>query len=177
MTENEKIAAFAKTGDLKLLGELYADYMHLVLGVCMKYLKNRQDAEDAVMQIYEKLVLDLRKHSVTNFKSWLYVTTKNYCLMELRKTNKVKNYSLDDMEYSLPAHPNDEEEKEWSEDAVDDCMQKLPELQKKAVHLFFFKELCYKEITDQLKVDFNKIKSAIQNGKRNLKICLEKNSE
>ena len=79
------IDKFRRSGDLEILGLLYERYMHLVYGVCLKYFKNRDESQDAVMGIFEKLITELDRHRIENFKSWLYVLTKNYCLMHLRK--------------------------------------------------------------------------------------------
>lgn len=171
MSENEKLEKYAQTGNLKLLGEIYADYMHLVFGVCLKYFKNTQDAEDAVGLIFEKLIIDLRKHTVTNFKSWLYVTARNFCLMELRKRSKVINSSIEGMEYSLPEHPIEEEPVD--EEKLEECIDKLPDEQKNCIKLFYLEQSSYQQLTEKLNLTLNKVKSAIQNGKRNLKICLE----
>ena len=84
---------FTATGNPDLLGELYTEYMHLVYGVCLKYLKNREEASDAVMQIFEKLITDIPKQKIENFRSWLHVVTRNYCLMHLR-SQKSKNEKL-----------------------------------------------------------------------------------
>ena len=175
MSENEKLEQYARTGNLKLLGEVYADYMHLVLGVCLKYFKNNQDAEDAVSLIFEKLIVDLRKHTVTNFKSWLYVTTRNFCLMQLRKGTKVINTSIDTMEYMIPEHLKEEEPVD--KEKLEECISKLPEEQKECIRLFYLEQSSYKQVTEKLDLTLNKVKSAIQNGKRNLKICLESNRE
>ena len=77
-------------GDLTVLVELYNRHMPLVFGVCLKYLKDREESRDAVMQIFEKLVQSLREHEVAHFKSWLYVTARNYCLMQLRSNKNRK---------------------------------------------------------------------------------------
>ena len=76
---------YRSTKEVACIGELFRRYKHLILGVCLKYLKNAHDAEDAVMEIFEKLHLDLQKGDVTYFKSWLYTVARNHCLMRLRK--------------------------------------------------------------------------------------------
>ena len=85
LTDRELLEKYKKSGNIEVLGVLYQRYMHLVYGVCLKYLKDREESQDAVMQLFEKLIDSLRKHEVDNFKSWLHVTTRNFCLMELRK--------------------------------------------------------------------------------------------
>src|SRR5512145_2164759 len=83
-SDDELIEEFTSTGDLKVLGDLYSGYMHLVYGVCLKYLKDREESSDAVMQIFEKLITEIPKQKIENFRSWQHVVTKNYCLMQLR---------------------------------------------------------------------------------------------
>jgi RNA polymerase sigma factor (sigma-70 family) len=90
-SDEELIIRYRQGGDMKDLGQLYDPYMPMVYGVCLKYLKNREESRDAVMQIFEKLTTTLRTHEVTHFKSWLYVTTRNHCLMQLR-SNKGRKF-------------------------------------------------------------------------------------
>ena len=161
------------------MGELYKRYVHLVYGVCLKYLRDRDESKDAVMQIFEKLFVSLKEHDVENFKSWLHVTTKNHCLMALRKA-KNKNPSSDIdisiMELSPDEHHEDESELEENLSALKNCMEQLKESQKKCVELFFLKKKCYQEIVSITSYPLKKVKSYIQNGKRNLKICIEKSA-
>ncbi len=84
-TDTELLDIYLKEYNQEILGELYSRYIHLVYGVCLKYFKDRERAKDAVIELYEKILVEIGKHTITNFKSWLYVVTKNYCLMELRK--------------------------------------------------------------------------------------------
>jgi len=171
---------FKSTANLDFLGELYSRYMPLVYGVCLKYLKNREDSKDAVMQIFEKLIRDLPEYEIVNFKAWLYVLTKNYCLMQLRSTQtKDKKMKLFQNEYESfmeiddSLHPLDESDAENNK-ALNDCIQKLKNEQKLCIELFYLNNKSYREIMDLQGFDENKVKSLIQNAKRNLKICLEK---
>jgi RNA polymerase sigma factor (sigma-70 family) len=179
LTDTELVSQYRDNGDLALLGELYSRYTSLVYGVCMKYLKDREESRDAVMQLFEKLIVTLRDHDVTHFKSWLYVTARNYCLMHLRSTKgrHLQEISPDIMESDRFAHPDDEPEMESNLSKLEKCIDQLGSEQKACVHLFYIKQKCYKEIVDVTGYDENKVKSYIQNGKRNLKICMEKNDE
>jgi RNA polymerase sigma-70 factor (ECF subfamily) len=177
-TDSELLEIFRKRNDLEVLGVLYGRYIHLVYGLCLKYLKNREDSKDAVMQIFELLVTDLPKFEVQNFKSWLYVVSKNHCLMKLRKISSEQKKSEafraeEFMESTEILHPLDEDENENLRSRLEECMNRLNEGQKKCVELFYYQQKCYKEIADELNFDENKVKSYIQNGKRNLKICIE----
>ena len=175
---------YRATGDLDLLGILYQRYMHLVFGVCMKYLKKQEEAEDAVMQLFEKLVESLKQHEVSNFKSWLHVTARNHCLMALRArkagTAKEKTeVSLsDDVEYLLPVHHEEEEDKLESDlQLLERVIELLKPEQQTCVRLFYLEQRSYQEVADQTGFELKKVKSYIQNGKRNLKILMEKQYE
>ncbi len=178
LSDQALLARFQSKGDLDLLGELYARYMHLVFGVAFKYLESREDARDAVIQIFEKLVTDLPGQEIRTFKSWLYVLTKNHCLMEIRsrknrdsKAGDLKT-EMEFMESRDEVHPIDEDGFSM-EDALKACIEKLKEEQKQCIQLFYYEKLCYREVAAKLEMEEKKVKSLLQNGKRNLKICLE----
>jgi len=178
-TDEDLLIEFASTGNLEVLGELYSGYIHLVYGVCLKYLKDRNESQDAVMQIYEKLVVEIPKHNIENFRSWLHVVTKNYCLMQLRsqksqreKSEKWMNATVVFMENSSGRHPIDEEEPDM-EKALTNCKERLKDEQKECIKLFYYENRCYQEISKDLAIDEKKVKSHLQNAKRNLKLCLE----
>ena len=180
-SDGELLTEFKSGGDLEVFGELYSRYIHLVYGVCLKYLKEREEAKDGVMQIFEKLIIEIPKHNIENFRSWLHVVTKNYCLMQLRsgKSEKEKfSEWLNDpsvfMETVTDLHPLDEDEDSKSLDrALEDCIERLKDVQKMCIRQFYFENRCYNEISVNLGLDEKKVKSHLQNGKRNLKICLE----
>jgi RNA polymerase sigma-70 factor, ECF subfamily len=178
-TEEELIAEFSSTGNLDLLGDLYSGYMHLVYGVCLKYLKDREESKDAVMQIFEKIITEIPKQSIDNFRGWLYVVTRNYCLMQLRSgksdNERLKEWSDDQaafMESGFTLHPIDEDGYDMTDD-LEDCIRKLKDEQKECIRLFYFEKRCYQEIAGSLAIGEKKVKSHLQNAKRNLKLCLE----
>ena len=172
------IAHYKNSGNLEVLGTLYNRYMHLVFGVCLNYLKDEEQSKDAVMQIFEELVLKLRVHEVQNFKSWLHVLSRNHCLMALRKNSKNTTVSLEDtfVENTDFVHLDIDDTKEAKLTVMEKCMETLPKEQRVSVDLFYLQEKCYKEVADITGYELLKVKSYIQNGKRNLKICIEKNS-
>jgi RNA polymerase sigma-70 factor, ECF subfamily len=177
---DEALAAeFSSTGNLELLGELYSGYMHLVYGVCLKYLKDRDESKDAVMQIFEKLISEIPKQSIGNFRGWLYVVTRNYCLMQLRSMKsheeRLTELTIDTvgfMENSSGLHPVDEDGADMEADLAD-CIQRLKDNQRECIRLFYFENRCYNEIATCLSIDEKKVKSHLQNAKRNLKLCLD----
>jgi RNA polymerase sigma-70 factor (ECF subfamily) len=177
-SDHELLTKYLQNKSMDVLGELFGRYMHLVYGLCLKYFKNRDDSKDAVMQLFEKVASEVHKHEINNFKNWLYVVSKNYCLMEIRRNkHKIKMQHDENifvfMENKLEIHPIDKEHDLNLEQALFDCIDRLKVEQKKCIRLFYFDNKCYREIASDLNFEEKKIKSFIQNGKRNLKICLE----
>jgi RNA polymerase sigma factor (sigma-70 family) len=167
---------YRQSGDVAVLGKLFEQYVSLIYGVCLKYLKDEEDAKDAVMGIFEELIIKVKQHEVKQFRSWVYVLSRNYCLMKLRARKRVEDVSLDDvMEFTPFLHP-EESNREEAMKALERCMEKLNPAQKQSIDLFYLKEKCYKEIAGITGFTLNDVKSYIQNGKRNLKICLERSS-
>ncbi len=176
-TDTELLRLYKESGELAHWGELYARYTSLVYGVCLKYLKDRDEAKDAMMQLFEKLVATLLTHDVENFKSWLYVTARNHCLMQLRarKGKYQQEFSPELMENQFLLHLEEEPEMEQNLSKLEKCIDQLVNDQQQCVRLFYLEEKCYRDITGLTGFDLNKVKSYIQNGKRNLKICMEQN--
>ena len=177
LKDEELIRLYQQTKDSNYVGELYRRYTHLVYGVCLKYLKDPEESKDAVMQIFEQLIQKLKVHEVANFKNWLYSLCRNYCLMELRQDAKHEFVHLED---GLPGSGLDVEQElssgnEGELRAMESCIKKLPDEQRISIDLFYLQQKCYKEVADITGFDINKVKSYIQNGKRNLKICMERN--
>ena len=177
VSEAELLLEYRRTGDLEVLGRLYSGYMPLVYGLCLKYFKDEELSKDAVMQIFEQLISKLRQHEVSNFKSWLYTLARNYCLMALRASSRHVFVPLEteNMERPEVVHLNIDSTNESQLSAMEKCMETLPTEQRQAIDLFYLQQKCYKEVADITGFDMNKVKSYIQNGKRNLKICMERN--
>lgn len=179
LSDTELLEKFRDSGNLEVLGILYERYMHLVYGVCLKYLHNRDEAKDGITALFEKLMVEIPRNEIRSFKPWLYVLTKNYCLMKLRsdrtERSRLESFQNDPtgyMESETEMHPMDKEDDSLNE-ALEDCMKRLKAEQRSAVILFYYEKRSYREIATKLKLEEKKVKSLIQNGKRNLKICLE----
>lgn len=175
-SDSELIENYVKNNNNVFVGELYNRYSHLVLGLGIKYLKNKDDASDAVIQIFSNLLTDLKKHKITYFKSWLYVYSKNYCLMQLRKRQselkkelELRENAILIMDFSNPEHLK---EKEAQVNKLEMAINQLNPDQKKCIELFYLQNKSYQEIELITGLTNNEVKSHIQNGKRNLKIKL-----
>ncbi|MEZ0486817.1 RNA polymerase sigma factor [Fibrella aquatica] len=189
-TDAEYVAAYKATGSLELLGELYERHMELVYAVCFKYLRDEADSKDAVMQLFEQLIVDLRRHEVTNFKSWLHSVARNYCLMQLRsqrvRVGEGGDADLIDEERpvteSLVVWPNEARPDDY-ETALDierhlsrlpDALHRLPDPQRVCIDLFYLQQKSYADVADLTGYDLKQVKSYLQNGRRNLKLILQK---
>jgi RNA polymerase sigma-70 factor (ECF subfamily) len=173
------LAEYRRSGDTAVLGRLYERYMPMVYGVCLKIFKDSAKAEDAVMTIYEELVRKLPEHDVKEFRPWLYVLARNHCLMAWRKDKRRPTDLLEPeamqrfdgidngIEFELPPA-------EGSAQPLEKCLGELSEAQRISVQMFYYNDQSYKEIADVLNEELGKVRSYIQNGKRNLKLCLER---
>jgi RNA polymerase sigma factor (sigma-70 family) len=175
LTDKELVTLYKETADLVVLGELYQRYMDLVYGVCLKYLKEPETAKDAVMQLFEELVSKLKKHEVDNFRAWLHQVAKNFCLMQLRtpKNLKIVEMKTEFVQSEETVHLNGVLEKEENFKKLEYCLGQLTRDQQEAVRLFYLESKCYNEIVEITGQEWNQVRSCIQNGRRNLKICME----
>jgi RNA polymerase sigma-70 factor (ECF subfamily) len=176
LSDTELIGAYKNNADKASLGKLYGRYMELVFGVCLKYFKDGERAKDAVMDIYEELCIKLLQHEVGNFKAWLAVVARNHCLMQLRspKNMKLTEFNPDFMQIVQHSHlKNEVLEKEENFVKLEQCIETLPADQQQSIQLFFLQKKCYNEIAELTGYEWSKVRSHIQNGKRNLKLCLD----
>jgi RNA polymerase sigma-70 factor (ECF subfamily) len=176
LTDTELICAYKNNTDKVSLGKLYERYMELVFGVCLKYFKDAERAKDAVMDIYGELSTKLLQHEVGNFRAWLSVVARNHCLMQLRnpKNRKLIEFNPDFMQIAQQSHlKNEVLEKEENFIKLEQCIETLPFDQQQSIQLFYLQKKCYNEISALTGYEWSKVRSYIQNGKRNLKLCLE----
>jgi len=176
LTEEELVLRFKEVQDTEVIGEIYKRFAHLMMGLSIKYLKQPEKAEDIVMQLFEKLPNLLNKSDVQYLKSWLYMVTKNECLMLLRKKNIQTTEINDNL---LEEEPNFVAEKEILEvkiEKVYSCLKMLKPQHEKVLRLFYLEKKSYSEIALALQITEKQVKSDVQNGKRNLKLKLEEDA-
>jgi len=175
LSDKELLFHYQKSKNVKFYGKIFNRYSHLVFGVCLKYLKNSEDAEDATMQIFEKAMKDMITNEITYPKSWLYSCTKNHCLMKLRsKKNDIVDINCFDNTQAEEDDINEKILKDVQLDQIQIALEELKPDQKKALTLFYLNERSYAQISDETGWEIKKVKSELQNGKRNLKLILLK---
>ena len=177
LTDQQLLENFYAGHDSEWLGALLPRYTLLLFGVCMKYLKNEEEAKDCVQQIFLKVITELKKYRVDYFKSWLYMVAKNHCLMRIREKHGKIPLELTDRHMSASEEPPDIN-RFWRNDRIIELMSEaLDELsaeQRQCVNLFYLQKNSYQEISEKTGFTMMQVKSYIQNGKRNLRILIEK---
>lgn len=176
INDEELLAAYRESGKPEQFAILYERYMPLVYGVALKYLKNSADAQDVVMQIFEELLEKVLHSEIRFFKAWLYTCVRNCCLQELRRRARDLSVNLDEnfMEFCDEFNLDDIKAEDHNEKVLRKCIEALPEKQRISIYRFFMEDRSYKEIEEATGFSLKLVKSLIQNGKRNLKLCLEK---
>ncbi len=177
IADQELLERFYADHDNEWLGILLERYTLLLLGVCMKYLKNEEDAKDSVQQIFLKVIQELHKYKVEYFKSWVYMVAKNHCLMKLRDRNGKIPTEINEKLISAPEEETDRQaliQNDLTLEVLEDALKELNPEQKQCVTLFYLQKKSYQEINEITGYTMLQVKSYIQNGKRNLKILIEK---
>lgn len=185
--DGDFVEAYQATGDLEVLGELYERHIDMVYAVCYNYLRNETESQDAVMHLFEQLITDLKRHDVQNFRSWLHTVARNYCLMQLR----TRRVYVSDSELTDPDDEQPWPAADWlitdTNDAASDleqhltrmhaCMKTLPPAQQTCLDLFYLQQKNYAEVAHLTGYDLKQVKSYLQNGRRNLKLCLDRHHD
>lgn len=178
MNDQELLQRYKSDGDSYWVGLLFDRYSLQLLGVCMKYLKNEEDARDSVQQIFLKVLSDIHKHEVQYFHAWIYQVAKNYCLMLLRHPERLHPAELTEQHYEQPGNTPEAlpsaAEKEAALEHMESALQQLNEAQRICVTRFYLEKQSYQDIAAQTDYTLLQVKSHIQNGKRNLRLFMEK---
>ncbi len=179
-SDEELLEKYKQSNDKVYFGEFYKRHTQFIFTISFKYLKNEDDCKDLVMELFEKLLEEIKKHKIENIKKWLYTVTKNQCLMKLRsdKTKREKQHEYEKesvvfMESHQTLHPGNENGKEKELVLLEQAVEQLEEKQKKCIELFFLHEKSYNEVVEITGFTMKKVKSYLQNGKRNLKLYLQ----
>ncbi len=175
--DKELLARFYTDGNNEWLGILFSRYTLLLLGVCMKYFKNEEDAKDGVQQIFMKAIAEINKYKVTYFKSWIYMVSKNHCLMRLRDNKNRATMAIDEAMVADELTGEKLQEyyqKDLTLSLIEEGLQLLNTEQKQCLTLFYLQQKSYQQITSITGFTILQVKSFIQNGKRNLKVFVDK---
>ena len=176
-TDQQLLGQFNADHNNEWLGILLQRYTLLLLGVCMKYLKNEEEAKDSVQQIFLKVILELQKYKVEFFKSWIYMVAKNHCLMKLRDRHGKITVEINDRLTATPGEETDRQlllQDDHTLELMQTALKELNKEQQQCVTLFYLQQKSFQQVSDETRYNMLQVKSHIQNGKRNLKILIEK---
>lgn len=180
LSDEELLQSYLRSGNKALIGELFEKHVTTVYGVCLFYLRDKSSAQDAVMQIFEKLMKELAKTEIRNFKAWLGFVVRNYCINEIRRNKSKYVVPESYLDFEIK-QPNLEEEETIAKVKEEELLLYMKEVlpglknkQRRCVELFYLKQKSYQAIVDETGWSLNEVKSYIQNGKRNLKLMIEK---
>lgn len=178
-SDEELLLQFKQSGNKDLFADLFKKHVSVVYGTCLFYLQDKALAQDATMQLFEKMLEDVQKHEVKNFKAWLSFVVRNYCISQIRKNityqKNIRFYAA--FEYEETSYETEEKIRSVDDDKMlelmHSCLPKLKEKQRVCIELFYLKNKSYLEIVQETNYSVNEVKSYIQNGKRNLKLLIE----
>ena len=178
-TDEDLLAAYKESGDKNVFADLFKNHVNTIYGTCLFYLQDKDEAKDEVMNVFEKLLLDLKQNDIKNFKAWLSFVVRNHCISVIRKKNtafkNVKSYY--DYEHKETTYETELKIETVSDDKLmermQECLSQLKETQRKCIELFYLKDLSYQQISELTGYEINEVKSYIQNGKRKLKLMIE----
>ncbi len=175
MTDEELIEKCKR--DSKLFAELYRRYGHLMYGWCLSYLKIQNEAEDAVMDIMENLLNNLHRYHIKEFKNWLFMVCRNHCLAQQRARSKAMLQDLDEVNLLAKFVQNEDRSTldiDTTLETLHRAVDQLPDGQRHCIISFYLRGQRYKEIAVANGWSEQQVKSHIQNGKRSLRISIEK---
>lgn len=178
-SDEELLAEYKSTNHSEYFGILYNRYIPLIYGLCLKYLQEEEKAQDAVMDIFENLLSRINNYEIKVFRTWIYSVAKNHCfqILEKNKRELVVDFNTQIMESDEVLSLLDELKDEDRENILKQCIEKLPDPQKMSILCFFMENMSYVEVAEHTGYNLKSVKSYIQNGKRNLKICVERNEK
>lgn len=176
-SDADLLAQYVRERNGRALGELYERYLPMIYGVCLRYLRDADNAADAVMAIFEETALRVGQYQVQEFRPWIYTVTKNYCLQQLRSRRQEVPFDMAERvgECSEVTVWLDDKSEGDRMAQLEACMEKLPEKQRECLVGFFWDGKSYADIAAETRYPLASVKSFLQNGKRNLKLCVERN--
>ena len=179
LSDEELLYQHKELGKDVCFEELFNRYLPLLYGVYLKYLKDTDDAKDAVIQLFGNLRYKIADYEIDEFRPWIYSVAKNHCSQILQKEAHIITVDFDDSATEYNSVMYLLEDSDYNEQTVllSECMNKLPEQQRLSLNYFFVNKLSYAEIVDKTGYTLKHVKSYIQSGKQKIKVCLENNGQ
>ena len=174
-SDEDLLIQYMQTNSSDYFGELYNRYIPLIYGVCLKYLKKSEKAKEVTLELFEILLAEVSTHEIKVFKTWIYNVTANHCLQILKREQHIPvDFDASDEQFDYVLYLLEKNVSKEKTEILTPCLEKLPKQQKTSISMFFTEKMSYADIADQTGYLLKTIKSQIQNGKKNLKNCIEK---
>ena len=173
---DEDLVLRIRGGHQASLGHLWDRYAHLLFGVGMRYLNDTERSKDEVLELFSGLGGQLQKHEVKHFRSWVYTVMRNRCLQAIRgqhrtleASEQLRSEAAEDSQHAS-LHEATLQQMELAIDA-------LKHGQRECIRLFYLERLSYHEVAERSGYDLEQVRSHLQNGRRNLRIQLERHGD
>jgi len=175
--EEKQIIEHLKNGDKFIYKYFYDQYVRMVYGVCFRMTSNKEEAEDAVQDVFIKVFNSINSfREDSKLSTWIYRIAVNICINKSRRKKAINFLSLDFWEEEKGENemaadsltPREEIEKSEIQKIVQGAINTLPAKQKTAVILSRYEELSYKEISKIMGVSLSSVESLLFRAKENL---------
>jgi len=177
LTDEELVISYQKSDDKRCVGELYMRYAHLVLGLCLKHLRDKNEAKDMSMEIFRSLFHKLKKQEIQKFRPWLYKLARNECLIKFRSSKKKVPFKEEDLPDGGKHDISLKQEAECRYDLLEEAIGRLKDNQARCLRAFYLQKKCYARVSEETGMDLNQVQSHIQNGGRMIKKALQQHPE
>lgn len=169
---DEELVQLLREGHRSALGDLWDRYAELLYGVGMKYLKDTEQSKDEVVELFAGLPTLVSKHAIERFRPWLHTVMRNRCLHVLRKQHPGRELPEELME----ADKSDEERllHEATLSQLERAIAQLNDDQQRCVRSFHLEGLSYQQVADRTGFTVERVRSHLQNGRRNLRLLLQR---
>ncbi len=176
---DKQIIRKIKKGDIKAFELLFKQNYKDLCSYAFYYLKNTEDAEEIVQDIFFIIWKKREELNIKSIKSYLYQSVKNNCLQRIRHkslNDKYKSY----IKHSYSEHSEQADKilnaKEISE-IIEKTFDSLPERCKQIFQLSRYEGLKYKEIAEKLSISIKTVEAnmgkALKHFRNNLKAYIE----
>ncbi|MEM1118941.1 MAG: sigma-70 family RNA polymerase sigma factor [Bacteroidota bacterium] len=178
------IQLYQQTGKEIYAAELFQRYVDKVYIIVRKYVKDRETSKDVVMNVFEKVLKNLRNTKIDTFGNWVHTIARNECSQHHRKLSSqakqlsewgdLERNSQNSVENDYLQHLIKKEDDDTTKKALEKALNSLKDHHRTCIKLLYFEKKSYKEIAQITGFSDKEVKSYIQHAKNNLRKKLSK---
>lgn len=176
ISDEEIVRTYLSTQRSHYFDTLYKRYSKKIYGKCISLLKDEEMAQDAMQDIFMKILLNLSKFSEkSRFSTWVYSITYNYCIDLLRRKKKQKTVIIEDGNAieDVVEDVNDSFLLETKVNRLKVVLEKIPQGDKMILLMKYQDSMSIKEIGSMLDKSESAIKMKIKRAKHKFKLQYE----